>query len=311
MKVNITEKSNYEIMQSSPSILVAVINYNQVEDTIETLKCLANQKYPNNDLIIFDNASTNDCNEKIAKVFPEIPVVHNHRNNGYAGAINDVLKIGFDKIYDAVIICNNDIFVEEHAIERMMLTTAQHENAGIIGGIEIDYYTNEIRTIGGKNYNLWTSRAEWSQSLGGGENDTIKFNFVQGAMILFTSKALHSKLFVDENLFMYGEEADMGFQLKALGLNAYVNTNVKIYHKAQKRYLKPISGYYQQRNRIYLLKKYGKWYHIFIFYSYLILFELPIKILIRSLTGHHEYAWACTQGFWDGIWGRMGAKIKV
>lgn len=291
-----------------PSVLVAVINYNAVEDTIKTLKCLLKQKYTNYEIIILDNASTNDCAERILKVFPEITVERNDKNNGYSGAINDVLKIGVKKNYDTVIICNNDIIVDEDTVGKLMLTAMQCDNVGIVGGIEIDYYTNKIKTVGGTGYSLWTSRAIWSKYLSDsdGRSTPIKVNFVQGSIILFSSKVINLDSLVDENLFMYGEEADIGFKLKGLGLSAYVNPDVRVYHKSEQRYLKPINGYYQQRNRLYLATKYGKWYQIIFYFGYSIILELPVKVIIRTLTGHRDYAWACIQGFWDGVRGKMG-----
>jgi hypothetical protein len=76
-------------------------------------------------------------------------------------------------------------------------------------------------------------------------------------------------------------------------------------HKNLVKYFNPRSGYLHQRNRVYIVKRYGRWYHRVAFHLGMLV-ELPAKTLIRSMQGRAAFARACLLGYADGISGRMG-----
>ena len=125
-------------------------------------------------------------------------------------------------------------------------------------------------------------------------------------MVLFTRRALEAGVFMNEDLFIYYDEADVGFQLKRQNLRAYVDPRVRVRHKNRVKYFNPRSGYLHQRNRVYLVHRYGKWYHRVGFHASVVLVELPSKLVVRALQGRSRFAWACLLGYADGLSGRMG-----
>jgi hypothetical protein len=61
-----------------------------------------------------------------------------------------------------------------------------------------------------------------------------------------------------------------------------------------------------QRNRLYMVRKHGRWYQRAFYVLYSSLVELPLKVLVRVLQGHTAFARACVTGQIDGLRGRMG-----
>jgi GT2 family glycosyltransferase len=291
-------------MSATKRVLVSVLNFNVVDDTITTLKCLERQTYGGYDLELVDNASTNDAVTRIRAAMPHITVIRNDVNSGYSGGMNTILKRGLAAGYDFVVVCNNDIEVEPEAIAQLVAAANAHEDAGLVGGVDVDYFNGKVRAVGGTRFSLWRLRIDWSADVSG--DASSEREYVQGAIILFTRKALTVGVTMDENLFMYYEEADVGFQLRRHGLRSYVANAFHFHHKANRRFLDVRGGYYQQRNRVYMVRKYGKFYHLWWHIAYAVLFELPAKIVLRSAQGHGGYALACVTGFRDGVLGRTG-----
>jgi GT2 family glycosyltransferase len=145
----------------------------------------------------------------------------------------------------------------------------------------------------------------WSDSLPG-DGRTLRASYVQGAMVLFTRRALEAGVFMNEDLFMYYDEADLGFQLANAGLVAYVDTRVVVRHKNREKFYNARSGYLHQRNRVYIVHRYGKWYHRVAFHLGVALIELPSKLIVRTAQGRARFAWACLLGYVDGLAGRVG-----
>jgi len=284
---------------------VSVLNYRLIEETITTLRCLERQTLEGVDLELVDNASPNDCVARIREALPHLAVRENRDNSGYAGGVNTILRRALAEGYDHVVVCNNDIEVEPDSVARLVAAAEAREDAGIVGGVEVDHFTGAVRTVGGTGFSMWRLRCTWSRDVAGAGTVTTH-DFVQGAMVLFTRRALRAGIAMDERLFLYYEEADLGFQLRRAGLRAYVAHDVRVRHKSDARFLDLRSGYYAQRNRVYLVRKYGRPYHLWWHVAYAMLVELPVKVAVRSVQGHGAYACACVRGFRDGLAGRTG-----
>jgi GT2 family glycosyltransferase len=127
-----------------------------------------------------------------------------------------------------------------------------------------------------------------------------------GALFLLTAKAMARGVRMDENLFMYFDEIDLGFQLKAKGLSAVVDERVVIRHQREPQPYAARIGYLMQRNRLYIVRKHGRWYHRAFYLLYSSLVELPVKFLVRSMQGQTAFARACVRGQVDGLLGRSG-----
>jgi GT2 family glycosyltransferase len=289
-----------------PRVLVSVLNYRSVDDSVATVRSLQQQDYPNYRLQLLDNASPTDCVEQIRAQVPELDIRATSKNLGYCGGNNYALRQGLADDCDYVIVCNQDIEVAPDAVRRLVETAESHPDAGVVGAVELCHYTDTVRAARGNGFSFWRGRTIWSDDVPPGKT-LLRADYVQGAMVLFTRRALEAGVFMNEELFMYGDEVDLGFRLAGAGLCAYVDTRVVVRHKNREKYYNSRAGYLHQRNRVYLVHRYGKWYHRVGFHVGVALFELPAKFLVRSMQGRARFAWACVLGYVDGILGRMGA----
>lgn len=296
----------HEFPASQPGVLVSVLSYNSTEDAIDTLRHLQRQTYSRLHLQVVDNASTNNCAREIARAFPDLHIRLLPENLGYTGGGNFVLKQALAEGYDYVVLCNHDIEVDEQAIERLVETAESHGDAGVVGGIEMNVSIREQRAGGGGRYNPWLSRMSWLDRSSTDEGSSLRVECVHGALVLFTRRALDSRVLLNEDLFMYFDEVDLGFRLKEAGLSAFVDQRVRFKHRSSTTRLNDYTGYLAQRNRVYMVTKHGAWYHRLFYHVYAALIELPLKLALRILQGHPRFALACLQGHLDGIQGRMG-----
>ena len=186
-----------------------------------------------------------------------------------------------------------------------MDTAENNSSCGIIGGVEEDYDTGNIRAAGGRNFKFWKSKGEWIKTLPENNKQAIEVDYVQGALVMFSSAAIVAGLRFDEKMFMYGDEIDMHFQLKKKGFKAVIDSRCRVRHKSPPQTFSLFQGYFIQRNRIYLSRKHASRLQFIVAVVYTGLLELPVKALVRTLQGHGRYAWACFLGFVDGLTNRM------
>jgi GT2 family glycosyltransferase len=288
-----------------PRVLVSVLNYKSVDDPVATVRSLQQQDYSNYDLQVVDNASPNDCVAELRKQLPGVDIRVTSANLGYCGGNNYALRQGLLEGYDHVIVCNEDIEVTPDTVRLLVETAEANPDAGVVGAVEVCHFTGAVRAVTGRPYSFWTSRAHWSAELPN-DDKPVDADYVQGALVLFTRRALEAGVFLNEDLFIYYDEADIGFQLQRARLRAYVDPRVRVRHKNLVKYFNPRSGYLHQRNRVYIVHKYGKWYHRVAFHLGVTLVELPAKVVIRAMQGKASFAKACMLGYADGLAGRMG-----
>jgi len=288
------------------NVLVSILNYNSFEYTLETISAFRAQRHRDMHLQMIDNGSTTDCVGRIRGVFPDLDIVCSPTDLGYTGGNNLALEKGLEEGYDAVIICNEDIVVDPDAVGFLVETAAANPDAGVVGGIEVDYETDRVRTTGGTELPDWRLRVKWPVEAAPREHPWRRVRFAQGALVLFTRRGLERGLRFDERLFLYWDEIDLGFALRDLDLAAYVDHRVRVRHHNTPVSFTVRAGYFQQRNRVYLAKKHFQGWKKWAYLAYSNLLEVPVKLLARTVQGHPGFARACLLGQWDGMRGRMG-----
>ena len=291
---------------SAPRVLVSILNYNSFEPTLEAIASFLAQTYPALKLQMVDNASTTGCVERIAERFPDLEIVRSASNLGYTGGNNLALERGIAEGFDYVVICNEDIAVGPDAVAHLVETARSHPDAGVLGGVEVDYETGRARATGGTRFPDWRFRIRWPVDPPPAGGPSARVLYVQGALVMFTRAALQAGIRFDDALFIYWDEIELGYQLQMKGLAAYVDHRVEVRHRNKPASFSIRTGYLQQRNRVYLAKKYFQGWKRWAYLAYSNLVEIPGKLLVRTAQGHGGFARACLLGQWDGLRGRMG-----
>lgn len=291
-----------------PRVLVSVLAYNSPETTAETLRSLRRQSHADYHLLVIDNASHDDSLEQLTREFPGLEVRRLPENRGYTGGVNFALDLARAEGYDCLLAATHDVEIEPRALEHLLETARARPEAGVVGGVEFDPRTGRARASAGGAYSKWFSRLTWGSAppaeTAAGEPREVFC--VHGALLLLTKKAVAQGVRLDENLFMYFDEVDLGFQLGAKGLRALVDRRVVFSHNRGPETFKPWVGRLMQRNRLYVARKHGRWFHLLFYALYSTLLELPAKFLYRCLQGRVRFALACVAGQLEGLRGQTG-----
>ena len=287
----------------SPRVLIAVLAYNSPETTAATLRSLRRQTGPDFQLLLLDNGSDEHWPERAAREFPGLEVRRLPENRGYTGGVNFALDLARDEGFDCLLLATHDVEVEPRALEYLLETAAARPDAGVVGGVEFNVQTGEERASAGGVYSKWFSRLSWETAPRAAGTGPRAVFCVHGALLLLTRAALAAGVRMDENLFMYFDEVDLGFQLRERGLRALVDRRVVFRHNRAPETFAPRVGRLMQRNRLYVARKHGRWFEALFYALYSTLFELPLKVVVRSLQGRARFALACVAGQLDGLRG--------
>jgi len=210
---------------------IIIVNYNSANHVINCidsiLQCKMKISY---EIILVDNCSSQEDTQSIQKRFPDIQWLQMGYNAGFARANNR----GIEKSKGAyILLLNADTLVRENAIERVYHSfssqekyiacgvqllnadgTLQHSGAKFVKG-----GTNTLLPLPylGKFIKNSATRMSFSQPNVFEVSNDIEVDWVVGAFILTSRKAIEKAGKLDEDFFMYAEEIEWCSRLRKCG----------------------------------------------------------------------------------------------
>lgn len=293
-----------------PKVVVVVLNWNGKEDTFECLNSLKHLDYPNYEVVVVDNASTDGSQKFIRENFPEVTLIENEKNLGFGGGFNVGIRKAEKYDADYVLCLNNDVVVDKNFLTELVKVG---ELCDKIGGLcPMEYYYNEPRRINcaGGRVGLFKDKV-----YGHGELDKGQFNKVKetwllcGPAMMLKLKALLDVGLFDTSFFYGPEDKDMTLRLIKKGYKIMFVSHAKLWHKrrgATGGKITPLNIYFHVRNSLLFVKKHASnKLEFFLSTLYFCLFDFPLILLRALFFGNKHYIDAAIKGI---IW-HINAKI--
>ncbi|MCB0153707.1 MAG: glycosyltransferase family 2 protein [Anaerolineae bacterium] len=212
------------------------------------------------EVIVVDNASTDQSVVTIRQQFPQVRLVENNENMGFAGANNQGLAIAQGRY---VLLLNSDTIVLPAAFDDMVRFADQHPEAGMIGCklLNEDGSLQESWAAFPTFWSELTGRLQRHRQLIDETQGVFEVDWVGGACLLARASALATVGFLDDSYFMYSEETDWCFRVRQQGWKIYYLAEAKIIHlgggSANRASLPQLVRLYESKIRFFD-KHYGK-----------------------------------------------------
>ena len=259
---------------------IIIVNYNGAEDTLECLDSLSKIDYPEYEIILVDNASSDASfvlNE-VHKNFPAVKILAMPRNLGFAGGNNAGIKTALDGGARYVILLNNDTVVAPDFLSQMIKAAESNEGIGIVGA-KIYYFAEKNRIWYNGGIFSWTGGGRHIQdgTIDGNHDDTeIKdTEYITGCALLIKREAVEKIGLLCEDFFMYHEDIEWSLRAQKAGYKTMVAPAAHIWHKVSRTASKmgaPAIHYYNIRNALLLAKMHA---------------PAPVKELIYIWSAYH------------------------
>lgn len=204
---------------------------------------------------VVDNASTDGSADMVAEEFPQATLIANRRNVGYPAANNQGLRaFGFRESEDRstetsaprfALLLNSDTELPPDALSKMLSFMTEHRQAGVAGpklvrpdgsldlACRRSFPTPEISfyRMTGLSRLFPHSRRFGQYNLTYLDPDQLaEVDSVVGAFMLVRGEAIQQVGLMDETFFMYGEDLDWTYRMKAVGWKVYYNPAVTVLH---------------------------------------------------------------------------------
>lgn len=215
---------------SNPLVSIIIINWNGGEVFENCLKSLTKITYPNWELIVVDNGSS-DGSEKLPDKYKiKHTLIRNNKNIGFAPANNQGVEVAKGKY---ILLLNNDTIVSSNFLEKMVNFMEENPKIGAMQPklfiMDKDGYIDNAGT--------YLTRTGFLEHWGYMQKDGLEFANIKkifsakGACLLTRKEIIDKIGLFDNDFFAYYEESDFCFRVWMLGYEVVYYPGTCIYHK--------------------------------------------------------------------------------
>lgn len=218
---------------------------------------------PNATIYIADNASTDNSVPFVSTNFPQVKIIRNQINGGYAKGYNDALQ---NLSEDLFILLNSDVEVTENWLKPIVLKFHQNQNLAAAQPKILDYNSKNTFEYAGAaggfidKYGFPYCRGRIFETL---EKDTgqhdqdIPVFWASGACLCIRAKDFKKAGGFDEAYFAHQEEIDLCWRLHSMNREILCISSAQVYHVggATLAASHPKKTFYNFRNSLFNLYK--------------------------------------------------------
>lgn len=247
--------------QPLPKVIVLILSYNGknlLEDSVSTY--LAND-YPNLDVVVVDNGSSDGTKAYVEQNFPAAKVVRLEKNRGYSGGFNFGLDYAFvQQKADFVLITNNDVKVDSGIVSALADVARKDEKVGFVTG-KAYYYDkpDTLQSVGKYEDPIrWNGEHIGLREVDKGQYDQVSERFFIDDIFMLVSRPLFEDVGgYDTNFFFQAEEYDWQARGKAAGYKIMYTPHARLWHKESMTIGKQSASkaYYDARNPMLVILK--------------------------------------------------------
>ena len=127
------------------NLFVVIPVFNRWEQTRCCLQKLMDSSYKNFSVIVVDHGSSDGTREGLENEFPDVTRLPGTADMWWSAATNLGIRHALDRHADAVMLLNNDCYLEEATLERL-LTQLHHAGMAVIAPLQRNLQTGYIQT---------------------------------------------------------------------------------------------------------------------------------------------------------------------
>lgn len=246
-----------------PEFSIILVNWNTRELLLQCIRSIiADCEGIDIEIIVSDNASIDGSADAVQKEYPQVKVLRNQENLGFAKGNNVAIRICTGNY---ICLVNTDVEVIPGCFKGLFQFMEDNASIGISGPQAL-YADKSLQITARKEVGYFNSLARifWVDklipSLTWYSHQKLEdVDVLAGCFWMIRREALEQVGLLDENFFFYGEDRDYCKRMRLSGWRVVYNPEYKIFHyEGGSSKVRPFQ-YYQQLEKAYI--RYWEKYH--------------------------------------------------
>jgi GT2 family glycosyltransferase len=240
-----------------PSVTAVVLNFDLTDDTVACVRSLQKATYERLRILVVDNASPGDAEERLRRELPGVEVRGTGRNLGYTGGINAGFRLALEQPADYLLVLNPDTEVDPGFLGPLVDALETDPGAAIAGGtIYAHHDPTRVWYAGGRlvpwrGLAVHLHRGEVRPATSLGEPRPV--SFVTGCLALHRVSLLPRIGEQDERFFLYLDDIELSARILRRGYRLLYVPRSIVYHRVLGERRSRLKLYYSVRNRLLLI----------------------------------------------------------
>jgi GT2 family glycosyltransferase len=212
--------------------LAIVLNWRQADVTLECVAALRRLAEPGLAILVLDNGSGDGSAETLRAALAEDEFRALPQNLGFAGGVNQGLRLALEQGYEFALLINNDAFPAAGMLARLLAETAE-DIALLSPKILYEAEPERIWFAGGRqDPRLLELRGRGQGALDGPQWDGSRdVDYLLGTCLLVTVATIRNVGLLDERFFMYYEDLDWSIRCRQAGYRLRLVGDARLLHR--------------------------------------------------------------------------------
>lgn len=249
----------------TPAIQIILLNWNGRDDTLACLESLRQLDYPAYHVILADNGSSDGSVAAIREAFPEVEIIENGANLGFAEGNNRGIARALESNAEFILLLNNDTVVDPGMLTALVQAAERMPRGGVYGP-KIYFFDepNKLWYAGG----YWDARTLSFGEHGAGEEDRGQFDtlaetdWVIGCAMFVRAEVFRAVGMLEPSYFLNNEEIDFCSRVRRAGHPCVYVPHARMWHKISVSFggeHSPMKEYFSARNRLLWAQRNATW----------------------------------------------------
>jgi GT2 family glycosyltransferase len=303
--------------ESTAQVSAVVLSWNRRDDTLACLRSLRAVEYAPLHVIVVDNGSADCSAEAVARDFPDVSLIRNERNLGYAEGMNVGIREALAASAELILLLNNDTEVDPAFLGDLVRNAQRADVAAVCPVI---YFADGSDRI-------WYAGADYSPRRGYNGRQrgygapassrpaaTVETDRACGACVLVPARTFEQLGLFDGGLFAYAEDTEWSLRAREAGLRLLVSPKSAIWHKvsaASGGESSPDTIYYSVRNGLAVAERHAPLGPIGTWRRRVVLLAAHVAQVLLARDHLRRGLRAVAEGWHDFRIGRFGPRVSA
>lgn len=294
-----------------PRVSIIILNLNSHEVTLDCVLSLRKMDYQNFEVVLVDNGSVDSSPEKIVEGAPEIRLIKNETNLGFAGGNNVGMRDAIHRGADYVLLLNNDTIVAPDFLSQLIQVAGSDSKIGALSP-KILFFDrpDQLNYAGGihKRWRLFPKTIGLFQRDDGRYDEIREVSFLTGCALLIKAEVVRKIGVLEEVYFHFYEDIEWSLRMVQSGYKGVYVPKAKIWHKehydTNRNHANGFIEFYLARNNMIFVRKHlplrlwpfkMPWFGAWMVY----------RTLVFAFRADWEKVTSLYKGFWSGCRTRL------
>ena len=249
-----------------PKVVAVICTYNGRTWLGDCLRCVLASDYPDFEVVVVDNGSSDGSAACVREEFPVVPVLEVRRNRGYAWAANLGMAYAAERCARYFLLLDDDAVVDPGAMRALVEVAQTQPRAGFVTGKV--YFHDRPDSLQSVGKQVAPGRLDSGVHLGNGQRDVGQFeavaerDFVELAYFLVARDVYDEVGGNDTELYFQGDDFEWQLRARKRGWKCYYAPAAKAWHRGSTSMGgigSPISQYFFARSMLVVLYRHHGW----------------------------------------------------